>query len=50
MLPNGGKGVKVHYKFADINTVVFEPGSGMDQMGDMAPPGAAPKRSRKASP
>ena len=34
---NGGKGVKAHYKFADINTVVFEPGSGMDQMGDMAP-------------
>ena len=47
---NGGKGVKAHYKFADINTVVFEPGSGMDQMGDMAPPGAAPKEKPESEP
>ena len=30
---NGGKGVKVTYAFKDINTVSFEPGSGLDDMG-----------------
>lgn len=30
---NGGKGVKVTYKFKDVNTVRFEPGSGLDDLG-----------------
>lgn len=30
---NGGKGVKVTYKFKDVNKVRFEPGSGLDNMG-----------------
>lgn len=46
---NGGKGVKAHYKFADINTVVFEPGAAMDSMENMGPPGAAPKKEAKES-
>lgn len=45
---NGGKGAKVHYKFADINKVSFAPGGAMDEMGkDMAPPGAAPPAADK---
>lgn len=30
---DGGKGVKVTYKFKDINKVSFEPGSGLDNVG-----------------
>lgn len=39
---NGGKGVKVIYKFKDVNTVKFEPGSGLDDVGPGAgaPPAA----------
>ncbi len=42
---NGGKGVKVHYKYADVNKLSFEPGGGMDEMGNImpGPGGAAPK-------
>ena len=42
---NGGKGVKVTYKFADINKLTFEPGGAVDDMGKMMPMGgAAPAR------
>ena len=34
---NGGKGVRVTYKFTDINKVTFSPNSGMDQLGKMKP-------------
>jgi len=42
---NGGKGVKVHYKYADLNKLSFEPGGGMDEVGNImpGPGGAAPK-------
>lgn len=40
---NGGKGVKAHYKFADVNTLKLEPGSGMDEMAGSMPGAQAPK-------
>jgi hypothetical protein len=43
---NGGKGVKAHYKFKDINKLTFEPGGGMDEMGS-ALPGAAEAKAKK---
>ena len=44
---NGGKGVKVHYKFADINKLSFEPGGGMDDMAGSLP-GAGAAKPKKA--
>ena len=43
---NGGKGVRAHYKFADINTIRFEPGSGMDEMAGSFPGAEAAKPAR----
>lgn len=40
---NGGKGVKAHYKFSDINKINFEPGSGMDEMATSLPGAEAAK-------
>lgn len=36
---DGGKGVKVTYKFADINKVKFSPGNSLKEMGGDAAPG-----------
>ena len=38
---NGGKGVVVTYKFADINTVTFEPGSALDVLQQPGQPDQA---------
>lgn len=38
---NGGKGVRVTYKFTDINKVSFNPSGALAEMGDMGGPGAA---------
>lgn len=38
---NGGKGVRVTYKFTDINKISFNPSGGLAEMSEMGGPGAA---------
>ncbi|MFD2256430.1 hypothetical protein ACFSSA_07075 [Luteolibacter algae] len=44
---NGKKGARVHYKFADINTLELNAGGVMDDLANQAPAPAKPKKEKQ---